>query len=360
MSKVLTRPAAAGSFRSDRMNPLPRFLALALFVVLAALTALLTAPAWRGSRLDPALNATAAPSAVRATALSQQLALALALAGSVLSVVLVISLARRSARSSETKTPFSAARTEIDTLTKLAESSVAQGVELNRERDVRRRAEEDAQLKQRLLAQSLEEKIRLGHDLHDGIIQSLYAVGLTVESIRPLLSSDPAEADRRLEQSRTALNKTIHDVRTYVTGLSPDSLRRGGFAHALDVVLTEVGANREVRFDVKIDETATVHLSPEQIVDALQITREAVSNALRHGGASLITVRVHQGDHEVCLLVQDNGTGFDVASPRDGGHGLANMRARSDRLGASVRLTSQPGEGTRVVVTLPLDPASLV
>lgn len=342
------------------MNPLPRFLALALFVVLAALTALLTVPVWRGYRTETAATAGPATPAARATVLSQQFALALALAGSVLTVVLVIGLARRPARAGETKAPFAAARTEIDALTKLAESSAAQGAELSRERDVRRRAEEDARLKQTLLARSLEEKIRLGHDLHDGIIQSLYAVGLTVESIRPLLASDPAEADRRLEQSRAALNVTIRDVRTYIAGLSPDRLRRGGFAHALDSVLAEVGAGRSVRFDVKVDESVTARLTPEQTVDALQISREAVSNALRHGGASVVTVRVHEGDAEVCLLVQDNGAGFDADSTRSGGHGLANIRARSDRLGATVRLTSQPGDGTRLVVTLPLHPATAV
>ena len=334
------------------MNPLPRFLGLALFIVLAALTALLTVTAWRGGQYDPAFPPT--PAAARAAALSQRFALGLALGGSFLAVALVITLARRPPRHNETKPPFAIARNEIDAFAKLAESSVAQGAELTRERDVRRRAEEDAQLKQRLLAQSVEERVRLGHDLHDGIIQSLYAVGLTVESARALLQTDPAEADRRLEQSRAALNNTIRDVRTYITGLSPDSLRRGGFTQALDEVLSELGAGRDVSFDVKIDDAAAGRLSAEQTVDALQISREAVSNALRHGGASLITVRVHQGDHEVCLLVQDNGTGFEASARRDGGHGLGNMRARAERLGASVRWQSQPGEGTRVVVTLPL------
>ncbi len=341
------------------MNPLPRFLGLALFVVLAALTTLLTVPVWRSAFAEVSPSATGVPAsgpprAARATALSQRLALALALAGSVVSSILVISLARRSTRTGETKIPFASARQEIDALAKLAESSVAQGAELTRERDVRRRAEEDADLKERLLAESVAGKIRLGHDLHDGIIQSLYAVGLTLESVRALAKSDPAEADRRLEQSRAALNNTIRDVRTYISGLAPENLRRGGFAQALDDLVAELGAGRNARFDVKVDDLATALLTPEQAVEALHISREAVSNALRHGGASLITVRVHQGDHEICLLVQDNGTGFDSTVRRDGGHGLGNMHARAERLGATVRFTSQPGEGTRVIVTLPL------
>lgn len=350
------------------MNPLPRFLGLALFVLLAALTALLTVPAWPGAHPEPPPafppgpvgTPAAAPPALavaRAAALSQRLALALALAGLVLAAILVISLARRPSRTGDAKPPFSTARAEIDTLTKLAESSAAQGAELTRERDVRRRAEEDAQLKERLLAQSLADKIRLGHDLHDGIIQSLYAVGLTLESARTLLPQDPAEADRRIDQSRAALNHTIRDVRTYITGLAPERLHRGGFAHALDALLSELGAGRAVRFDVKIDDTAAGLFTAEQTIDALQIAREAVSNALRHGGASLVTLRVHHSDREVCLLVQDNGTGFDPTARHDGGHGLGNMHARAERLGATVRISSQTGDGTRVVLTLPCQPA---
>ncbi len=336
------------------MNSLPRFLALALFVVLAALTALLLVPLWQAGQPE------VTPTTVRLASIPPRFALGLAVAGTVLAVVLVISLARRPLRGGETKQPFSVARQEIDTLTKLAVSSAAQGAELSRERDVRRRAEEDARLRQQLLARSHEEKIRLGHDLHDGIIQSLYAVGLTLESVRALIASEPAEADRRLAQSLDALNATIRDVRSYITGLTPDALRRGGFAHGLDTLLEEIRAGRDVRFDVKIDDHAAAHLSAEQVIDALQISREAVSNALRHGGASLVTVRVHEGGDEVCLLVQDNGTGFDSAAPRAGGHGLANIRARADRLGATVRFTSKPGEGTRVVITLPLHRTSPV
>jgi signal transduction histidine kinase len=337
------------------MNSLPRFLGLALFVVLAALTALLVVPTWRAAR-----TAETPATASQLAALPPRIALALALTGTVLAVVLVVSHAQRPSRSSDTKLPFAVARTEIDAIAKLAENSAVQGAELSRERDVRRRAEEDAHLRQQLLARSQEDKVRLGHDLHDGIIQSLYAVGLTLESVRAIVTTDPTEADRRLAQSLTALNATIRDVRSYITGLTPDALRRGGLAQGLASLLEESRAGRDVRFDVKIDDQAAARLSPEQVIDALQISREAVSHALRHGGASLITVRVHESGDEVCLLVQDNGTGFDATTVRDGGQGLANMRARTARLGASVRLSSQPGEGTRVVVTLPLHPPAAV
>ncbi|MSU23042.1 MAG: sensor histidine kinase [Opitutus sp.] len=348
------------------MNPLPRLLGLALFVVLAVLVALLAAPAWRDALSDgvttreasletaPSAAGAAANRAARIAAQAPRIAAGLALAGLLLAAALVFSLAARSAHAGESHQPFVNARSEIGALEKLAVTSVAQGAELSRERDVRRRAEADVELKQHLLAQSLEERIRLGHDLHDGIIQSLYAAGLTLEAVRALVRSDPAEADHRLDQIRTSLNNTIREVRTHITGLTPDNLRRAGFAQALEAMLTELRAGRPTRFDVKVDGEATALLSPDQGLEALQIAREAVSNALRHGGASLLTLRVHKGDGEVCLLVQDDGHGFNVTHRRDGGHGLDNMQARARRLGATLRVLSQPGDGTRVIATLPI------
>ena len=347
------------------MNPLPRFVATALFLVLAALVALLAVPVWRAVRTEPAVAAAAVSSApaggtphpgpARAFLLSQRVALTLAVVALGLAITLILGLALRPPRIGDSRTPFAAAaRSEFGALARLAESSVAQGEELSRERDVRRRAEEDARLKQQLLTQSLDEKIRLGRDLHDGMIQSLYAAGLTLESVRSLLKTNPAEAEKRLDQIRAGLNDAIRDVRTYIVGLAPENLRRAGFSHAVSALINELGAGREAEFDLQIDEEAAALLTPEQSIEALQIAREAVSNALRHGGATQVTLRMHKGDREVCLLVQDNGRGFNAAHSRDGGHGLANMRARAERLGASLRVTSHPGEGARVLATLPV------
>ena len=346
------------------MNPLPRFIAIVLFLVLAALVALLAVPAWRGkvheanrsglsATPDASVSRTQNAGPERALLLSQRAALLLALTALALSLALIVSHAVRAFRG-DSRAPFRVTRTEVGTLAKLAQSSVAQGEELSRERDVRRRAEEDANLKQQLLTQSLDEKIRLGHDLHDGIIQSLYAAGLTLESVRALVKTNPGEADRQLEATRATLNEAIRDVRAYIVGLTPENLRRAGFAHALTGLLGELRAGREAEFDMKIDDEAAALLTPEQSVEALQIAREAVSNALRHGRATHITLRMHKGDREVCLLVQDNGTGFNASTRRDGGHGLGNMHARAKRIGASLRVTSAPGEGARVLATVPV------
>jgi signal transduction histidine kinase len=299
------------------------------------------------------------PTASRLLTVYQKATVGLLLLGAVLLwVVALLAILSRRMPDGETATrsPWQRSRAEMGSLEHLAKTSAAQRQALDHERDNRRRAEQDAELKQGLLNRSLEERIGLGRDLHDGIIQSLYAVGLTLESVRSLVQTNPAEADRRLEQCRENLNGTIRDVRHYIGGLAPDSLRRAGFTQALEALFTELGASRDVNFDLKVDDEATALLTPEQSTEALQIAREAVSNALRHGGASLITLRLHKSDREVCLLVQDNGTGFDASQRRDGGHGLTNMQARAQRVGASTTVTSKPGEGTRVVVMLTTNP----
>jgi signal transduction histidine kinase len=357
----LTPQSARRSVAADGMNPLPRFLGLSLFVVLAVLTALLAAPALTAPGPDaPPRAATSAPAADLSTrsallaSLPRRFTLPLAITSLVLAAALLISLTLRPALPGGSRPSFSAARAEIGALSRLAKSSVAQGEALDHERGVRQRAEADALLNQQRLTQSLEEKIRLGRDLHDGIIQSLYATGLTIESARALAREDPPEADRRLAQCQQSLNATIREVRTYIGGLTPEHVRHAGFTQAVRALAAELGASRPVHFDLNLDEEAVALLTPEQTTETLQIVREAVSNSLRHGGATALTLRLHRDERAVCLLVQDNGRGFDAARAAHTGHGLGNMQARAGRLGATVRLESSPGAGARVILTLPV------
>jgi signal transduction histidine kinase len=299
------------------------------------------------------------PPSGRLLAAHQRVLVGLLLFGGVLMGVgaaLVMLTRRAPAPDTGTRSPWQRTRAEMGSFEQLAKTSVAQRQELDHERDNRRRAEQDAQLNAGLLSRSIEERIGLGRDLHDGIIQSLYAVGLTLESVRGLAKTNPEEADQRLERCCENLNSIIREVRTYITGLAPENVHRATFIQTLDTLFRELGSGCDVKFDVKVDDEATALLSSEQATEALQIVREAVSNAIRHGGASFITVRVHKSDREVCLLVQDNGTGFDATRRREGGHGLGNMQARAQRVGANTSITSKPGEGTRVVVTLTMNP----
>lgn len=336
------------------MNPLPRVLGLLLLLILIALAVMLagqrqlTAP-------DSARTGGARPPAARVVEFSQRAALPLALTGVALATGLLISLALISQRN-EAPPEIAKARTEIDTLTHLAKTSVAQHQQLAEERSERQRAEADASLNQQRLSEAAEEKVRLGRDLHDGIIQSLYAAGLMIESARAVAASDSQEADRRLAQCRERLNLTIRDVRAYIAGLAPEQVRQASFTQAVEVIAEELSAGRDVEFDFRIDDTAPNLLSGEQTTEALQIVREAISNSLRHGNAKHVTVRLHSSDGAVSLLVQDDGHGFDSAAARTG-YGLRNMQARAEQHGGALRVESTIGSGTRVVLTLPADPS---
>ncbi|MBW8781588.1 MAG: sensor histidine kinase [Verrucomicrobia bacterium] len=254
-------------------------------------------------------------------------------------------------------TPLKQVRKEIQNAENLAITTVTQNAALVRERDVRQRTEESLQVQQRLVSRTLDEKIRLGRDLHDGTIQSLYAAGLMLESTRELLRRDPDEATRRIETALKTINDTIREVRAHITGLTPDNVRKDSLIAVLSAVAEELRAGREVAFDYTIDDSAAAALSGEQLAHLVPFVREAISNALRHGQARHIILRLHEGDNAVCLLVQDDGRGFDSSAVSGSGHGLANLRARAESTGGSLNLTSTPGAGTRLVITLPVSVA---
>ena len=274
---------------------------------------------------------------------------------SLLVVALVAGLRAHSAPSTE-----SVARTlgEIKQVEHFARAAADREAALQQEKEERRRADENLHIQQLLLNQALGEKLRLGRDLHDGVIQSLYAVGLTLESARQIRAHDPAAADAQVERGVQLLNASIREIRTYIDSLSraQPELKRG-FSTALASLIESIRGNHSAEFVVRIDEAAETRLSPAQMPDTLQIVREAMSNALRHGQASRITIRLHEDGERVALLIQDDGRGFDPAALEHEGHGLANFRARAASLGADLDIDSQPGSGARIVLTIPA-PAS--
>ena len=235
-------------------------------------------------------------------------------------------------------------------LSQLAARSARQSEELEVVREERQRAEADAHLKQILLNRALQEKVDMGRDLHDGLIQSLYATGLTIQAGRKALDQDPATARQQIDTALQTLNAAIREVRTYIAGLGPEQLQQRSLADSVRAIVDSLSAVREVAAEIRIDEDAAHQLSSEQTTDLLQIIRESVSNALRHGHARQIAVRLHRNAHELCLLVHDNGRGFDPRlAPR--GHGLDNIQARANRLAARLSCQSEPGQGTRIVLT---------
>lgn len=340
------------------MTPIIRLLSLTLVFLLALI---LAATATRMS-----LGAVGAPTSIEtperelvqepasnrgAHALLDRAVLALSFSALVIAIALVFALGNRAKRPNGTRAPFSSRERERRSLDLLATTSARAQEELGQERDEREKAQADAQQRLQLLNRALEEKIRIGRDLHDGVIQSLYATGLTLESAKLQAEKNPTAAQKLLTQGIDLINRSIGDIRSYISGLSPRSVRRDSLAAGLAEAVEELRAGRPLDVDWKIDDACVAELSDAQITETVQITREAVSNALRHGGARRISISLARGESGGELTLRDDGRGFAVKSITSGGHGLGNMRARTEEALGEFTLTSAPGEGTCIHVS---------
>lgn len=204
------------------------------------------------------------------------------------------------------------------------------------------------------LRQTLDERAQLSRDLHDGLIQTLYAIGMNLASIGPLLRQQPEQAEEAIDQSRTELNASIRELRSFIARLEPAGTEKD-FAKAVGLLVDFMQtAAPAVRFDVAVDEALAAKLPVEQCTQLLYIVREALSNAVRHSRAHRIAVSLQPaGETTAILAIKDDGRGFDPTEPRVGGHGLDNMAERALQLGGELDLKSQSGRGTLVTVRLP-------
>ncbi|MDX1612658.1 MAG: GAF domain-containing sensor histidine kinase [Candidatus Promineifilaceae bacterium] len=202
----------------------------------------------------------------------------------------------------------------------------------------------------------IEERSRIGMDLHDGVIQSIYAVGLTLESARLLLPEDPNEANEILQQTIASLNDVIRDIRNFILDLRPQRFS-GDLSQALARLVREFQANAMIPVNFTADPDLIGEL-PQPIARTIFLTtQEALANVARHARASQVSVQVERQDGDAVLSIADNGVGFDVREQVQAvGHGLANMRARAEERGGSFTVDSSLGAGTTVCLEVPIRP----
>jgi len=199
----------------------------------------------------------------------------------------------------------------------------------------------------------VDERERIGKDLHDGIIQSLYAISLSLEDVPELMADDANEAAGRVDRAIDNLNAAIADLRQFVVGLRPEHVDRTDFIGLLAMLADQVRRDGVVAVDLDLP-AERVDLPAHTRGEVLQIAREALSNTARHAGASTARVSLRREDHALRLVLSDDGSGFDrsVAAPV-GHHGLANMLDRAEALGGSLDLESDE-TGTTIIVMVPL------
>ena len=200
----------------------------------------------------------------------------------------------------------------------------------------------------------LDERTRIGMDLHDGIIQSIYAVGLMLENSRFALDEDPAEARELISQSIEGLNDSIRDIRNFILDLRPH--RYGGDLIAgINRLTQEFQANSmvDVQVDLPVDGLEKL---PPKIGRTLFLTvQNSLANVARHAKATQTEVSLVRDKQQITLVVADNGIGFDPHKRGNMvGHGLHNMQARANHLNGRLTITSVVGEGTRIELMLPI------
>ncbi len=200
----------------------------------------------------------------------------------------------------------------------------------------------------------LEERERIAGDLHDGIIQSIYATGLSLEECVHLAEENPRQIQSIVETSIRNLNMVIRDVRNYITGLQPEGLQASGLSRSLADLAHGLSLNRliEVKLDVEPDIDAA--LTPEQTGHLFQICREALTNVVKHAGASKALLTLARFDRQCRLRVEDDGRGFDPTRRSVSGQGLRTMEERAKRLGGVLQVEGMEGRGTRVTIEFPL------
>jgi signal transduction histidine kinase len=202
----------------------------------------------------------------------------------------------------------------------------------------------------------LAERARLAREIHDTLAQGLVGISSQLDAVAMCMPKDPGQARRYLDLARKMARHSLTEARRSVMDLRASVLEGQDLAAALQSGTAQwiEGSNVELSIDVSGPENP---LSQDMEQHLLRIAQEAVTNVLKHAGASRIWIKLHTEARKIYLRIVDDGRGFeqqDVFSDLGGHFGLIGMRERAERLGGELRLQSRPGEGTQVEVTVPL------
>lgn len=221
-----------------------------------------------------------------------------------------------------------------------------------------KRAEEALQHREQDLRHAMEERERISQDLHDGILQSLYAVGLGLETCKPLIKQEKQQkALDVMEQAIGQLNHVMGEVRNFIAGLESEVLQGGDFETAVRTVINTVIQSHPIDCRIHIEHEALPYIPMDRALQLLNILREALSNIVRHAQASHISVSIRRLRRTIRIRIHDNGIGFDLKTATGTGHGLLNMAARAKKIRTEFELHSALGEGTTIILDLPKEEA---
>lgn len=190
-----------------------------------------------------------------------------------------------------------------------------------------------------------EERDRISKELHDGVIQSIYSVGLSLQGSLSILERDADAARRRIDAAITELDNVVRDVRSYIFELQPKIVEEKGLTDAIKELVRDHEVNTLAHTEVHLHEEACGTLDRSQQGHVIQVVREVLSNIARHAEASTVTVNCAREQSDVVLEIVDNGKGFDPAKVTLG-HGLGNIEDRAAKLGGTMTIGPAVNGGT--------------
>ena len=202
----------------------------------------------------------------------------------------------------------------------------------------------------------LEERNRIGMDMHDGVIQSVFGVGLGLENVRHLIDENPTQAKEGVRLAIDGLNQAIRDLRTYILDLRPRQLGEENLLVGLRRLLTEYRVNTLSEAMLTGKESDLADLEASQALVLFHIAQEALANTAKHAKAKRVSISLWTTPERVLMEIEDNGKGFSIDKmSMTLGHGLSNMHTRTRNAGGEVEITSAPEEGTTILAWLPID-----
>ncbi|MBE9524146.1 MAG: GAF domain-containing protein [Chloroflexi bacterium] len=208
----------------------------------------------------------------------------------------------------------------------------------------------------------LEERERIGMDLHDGIIQSIYGIGLGLDYARLSLKDDPETSYRKISEGIDGLNQSIRDLRSYILDLRPRQLHEDeSIYEGIARLAEEFQTNANAKIILTTPNNGLSGLPQKNALTLFHICQEALANAAKHAHANTVEVALWATDEQVLIKISDDGHGFDVVrSSRALGHGLSNMHRRAHKVGGDVKISSILKEGTIVLAWVPREQQNIV
>jgi signal transduction histidine kinase len=219
-------------------------------------------------------------------------------------------------------------------------------------------AEREGLLRERaMLLRSLElherDRQLLAFEIHDGIVQDLAGAAMLFDSASRQATFETPAAEAQFARAVSALRESVAEARRLIRGLIPVVLDQAGFVASLQKLAERFESDQGLHVSLHSNVQLT-HLAPAFELIILRIVQEGLTNAWRHSGVTEAEVQVQQQDDQLVLDICDCGCGFDTTEAKPTRYGLTGMKERARLIGGAAQIDSQPGQGTRVHVTLPL------